>query len=70
MVQCSEKEEGEEICAASPYTGFCGCSMEQPCRDNALIVKRVGMLPGASAEYTSLSMNVQHIKNTGCINLK
>ena len=37
--------------------------MEQPYRDNTLIVKSVGMLPGASAEYTSLSMNVQHIKN-------
>ncbi|MBD5192651.1 MAG: hypothetical protein HDS88_07130 [Bacteroidales bacterium] len=36
--------------------------MEQPYRVNVLIVKRVGMLPGASAEYTSLSMNVQHIK--------
>ncbi|MDE6080635.1 MAG: hypothetical protein K2F70_00020 [Muribaculaceae bacterium] len=35
--------------------------MDQPCRTNALIVKRVGMLPGASAEYASLSMNVQHI---------
>ena len=34
---------------------------------NVLIVKSVGMLPGASAEYTSLSMNVQHIKNTGYI---
>ncbi|MBD5192009.1 MAG: hypothetical protein HDS88_03870 [Bacteroidales bacterium] len=37
--------------------------MEQPYRVNVLIVKRVGMLPGASAEYTSLSMNVQHVKN-------
>ncbi|MDE6080816.1 MAG: hypothetical protein K2F70_00930 [Muribaculaceae bacterium] len=36
--------------------------MEQPYRDNILIVKMVGMLPGASAEYTSLSMSVQHIK--------
>ncbi|MBD5192438.1 MAG: hypothetical protein HDS88_06060 [Bacteroidales bacterium] len=36
--------------------------MEQPYRVNALIVKMVGMLPGASAEYTSLSMNAQHIK--------
>ena len=35
--------------------------MEQPYRANALIVKSVGMLPGASAEYTSLSLNVQHI---------
>ncbi|MDE6081679.1 MAG: hypothetical protein K2F70_05370 [Muribaculaceae bacterium] len=43
--------------------------MEQPYRVNALIVRMVGMLPGASAEYTSLSMNVQHVKNTGCINL-
>ena len=42
--------------------------MEQPYRANVLIVKSVGMLPGASAEYTSLSMNVQYIKNTGCIN--
>ncbi|MBD5192884.1 MAG: hypothetical protein HDS88_08330 [Bacteroidales bacterium] len=33
-----------------------------------LIVKSVGMLHGASAEYASLSMNVRHIKNTGCIN--
>ena len=29
---------------------------------NALTVKSVGMLPGASAEYTTLSMNVQHKK--------
>ena len=36
--------------------------MEQPYRANMLIIKSVGMLPGASAEYTSLSMNVQHIK--------
>ncbi|MDE6081566.1 MAG: hypothetical protein K2F70_04800 [Muribaculaceae bacterium] len=36
--------------------------MEQPYRANTLIVKSVGMLPGASAEYTSLSMNVQHLK--------
>ena len=36
--------------------------MEQPYRVNVLIVKRVGMLPGASAEYTSLSMNEQHKK--------
>ena len=36
--------------------------MEQPYRANALIVKMVGMFPGASAEYISLSMNVQHIK--------
>ena len=42
--------------------------MEQSYRVNALIVKSVGMLPGASAVYTSLSMNVHHIKNTGCIN--
>ncbi|MBD5192099.1 MAG: hypothetical protein HDS88_04325 [Bacteroidales bacterium] len=35
--------------------------MEQPYRTNVLIIKKVGMLPGASAEYTSLSMNVQHI---------
>ncbi|MDE6080974.1 MAG: hypothetical protein K2F70_01725 [Muribaculaceae bacterium] len=41
--------------------------MEQPYRDNTLIIKSVGMLPGASAEYTSLSMIVKHIKNTGCI---
>ena len=39
--------------------------MEQPYRANTLIVKSVGMLPGASAEYTSLSMNVQLIKKTG-----
>ena len=52
-----------KIGAASPYTGLCGCSMEQPYNANVLIVKRIGMLPGASAEYTSLSMNVQHIKN-------
>ena len=57
-----------KIGATSPYTGLCGCSMEQPYRDNVLIIKSVGMLPGTSAEYTSLSMNVQHIKNTGCIN--
>ncbi|MBD5191864.1 MAG: hypothetical protein HDS88_03135 [Bacteroidales bacterium] len=37
--------------------------MEQPYRANTLVVKSVGMLPGASAEYTSLSTNVQ-----GCIN--
>ncbi|MDE6082202.1 MAG: hypothetical protein K2F70_08045 [Muribaculaceae bacterium] len=36
--------------------------MEQPYRANALVVKSVGMLPGASAENISLSMNVQHIK--------
>ena len=30
-------------------SGLCGCSREQPYRDNALIVKSVGMLPGASA---------------------
>ncbi|MDE6080784.1 MAG: hypothetical protein K2F70_00770 [Muribaculaceae bacterium] len=36
--------------------------MEQSYRANVLISKSVGMLPGASAEYTSLSMNVQHIK--------
>ncbi|MBD5192885.1 MAG: hypothetical protein HDS88_08335 [Bacteroidales bacterium] len=35
--------------------------MEQPYRDNVLTVRRVGMLHGASAEYTSPSMNVQHI---------
>ena len=39
--------------------------MEQPYRANTLIVKSVEMLPGASAEYTSLSMNVQLIKKTG-----
>ena len=57
-----------KIGEASPYTGLCGCSMEQPYRANALTIKSVGMLPGASAEYTTLSMNVQHIKKTGCIN--
>ena len=36
--------------------------MEQPYRVNALIVNDVGMLPGASAEYTSLTINVQQIK--------
>ncbi|MBD5192662.1 MAG: hypothetical protein HDS88_07185 [Bacteroidales bacterium] len=36
--------------------------MEQPYKANVLIVKSVGMLPGASAEYTSLSMNVQPLK--------
>ena len=36
--------------------------MEQSYMANTLIVKSVGMLPGASAEYTSPSMNVQHIK--------
>ncbi|MBD5192347.1 MAG: hypothetical protein HDS88_05595 [Bacteroidales bacterium] len=35
--------------------------MEQPYRANTLTVKSVGMLPGASADYTSLSMNVQMI---------
>ena len=57
-----------KIGAASPYTGLCGCSMEQHYGANMLIVKSVGMLSGASAEYASLSMNVQHIKNKGCIN--
>ena len=52
-----------KIGEASPYTGLCGCSMEQPYKDNTLIIRGVGMLPGASAEYTSLSMNAQHIKN-------
>ena len=33
-----------KIGAASPYTGLCGCSMEQPYNANVLIVKRVGML--------------------------
>ena len=51
-----------KIGEASPYTGLCGCSMEQPYMANTLIVNSVGMLHGASAEYTSLSMNVQHIK--------
>ena len=37
--------------------------MEQPYRDNVLIIRSVGMLQGASAEYKSLSVNVQHIKN-------
>ncbi|MBD5192415.1 MAG: hypothetical protein HDS88_05945 [Bacteroidales bacterium] len=47
--------------------------MEQPYKDNTLIIKSVGMLPGASAEFTTLSMNVQHIKiqaaifDTACI---
>ncbi|MBD5191380.1 MAG: hypothetical protein HDS88_00650 [Bacteroidales bacterium] len=36
--------------------------MEQPYRANTLIVKSVGMPPGASAEYALLTMNVQHIK--------
>ncbi|MDE6080705.1 MAG: hypothetical protein K2F70_00370 [Muribaculaceae bacterium] len=36
--------------------------MEQPYGANLLIVKMVGMLPGASAEYTSLSKSAQHIK--------
>ncbi|MBD5192184.1 MAG: hypothetical protein HDS88_04755 [Bacteroidales bacterium] len=36
--------------------------MEQPYTANTLIIKSVGMLPGASAEYTSLSINVQHKK--------
>ena len=52
-----------KIGEASPYTGLCGCSMEQPYRDNVLIIKSVGMLPGASAEYISLSMNIKHLKN-------
>ena len=40
--------------------------MEQPYRANTLIVKIVGMLPGASAEYTSLSMKtkVMHYSRT------
>ena len=57
-----------KIGEASPYTGLCGYSIEQPYRANMLIVKNVGVFPGASAEHTSLSMNVQHIKNKGCIN--
>ena len=57
-----------KIDASSPYTGLCGCSMEQPYRANTLTIKSVGMLHGVSAENTSLSMNVQHIKDTGCIN--
>ncbi|MDE6081256.1 MAG: hypothetical protein K2F70_03185, partial [Muribaculaceae bacterium] len=44
--------------------------MEQPYRANVLIVKGVGMLPGASAEYASQSMNVQHIKKRGCVVIK
>ena len=42
--------------------------MEQPYRANVLIVKSVGMLPGASAENILLSMNVQHIKNRASSN--
>ena len=30
---------------------------------NTLIARSVGMLPGASAEHPSLSMNVKYIKN-------
>ncbi|MBD5192218.1 MAG: hypothetical protein HDS88_04930 [Bacteroidales bacterium] len=43
--------------------------MEQPYRVNTLIVKSVGMLPGASAEYISLSMTVQHTKEANLIRL-
>ena len=57
-----------KIGAASPYTGLCGCSMEQPYRDNVLIIRSVGMLPGASAEYKSLSIIVQYIKNQAASN--
>lgn len=39
--------------------------MAQPYMTNALIDKSVEMLQGASAEYTSLSINVQYVKNTG-----
>ena len=66
-IWCALTGGSVKIGAASPYTGLCGCSMEQPYRTNTLIAKMVGMLPGASAEYTSLSMNAQHIKKTGCI---
>ena len=61
-------EAVSKIDSAPPYPGLCGCSMEQPYRANTVIIKSVGMLPGASAEYATLSMNVQHIKTTGCIN--
>ena len=37
-----------------------GCSAAQPYRANTLIVKSVGMLHGASAEYMSLSVNVKY----------
>ena len=37
--------------------------MAQPYMTNALIDKSVEMLQGASAEYTSLSINVQYVKN-------
>ena len=57
----------EECITNKEYAGLRGCSMEQPYRANALIVKSVGMLPGASAEYSSLSINVQY-KKIGCIN--
>ena len=62
LIELKIKKGCVKIGAALPYTGLCGCSMKQPYRANTLIVKSVGMLPGASAEYTSLSMNVQHIK--------
>ncbi|MBD5191516.1 MAG: hypothetical protein HDS88_01350 [Bacteroidales bacterium] len=38
------QKEGVSKGVASPYTGLCGCSMEQPYRANTLIVKSVGML--------------------------
>ncbi|MBD5192772.1 MAG: hypothetical protein HDS88_07755 [Bacteroidales bacterium] len=41
--------------------------MEQPYMANTLIVKSVGMLHGASAEYASLFMNVQHVKNRAAL---
>ncbi|MBD5192240.1 MAG: hypothetical protein HDS88_05050 [Bacteroidales bacterium] len=51
----------EECITNKEYAGLRGCSREQPYRANTLIVKIVGMLPGASAEYNSL--NVLRIKN-------
>ena len=52
----------EECITNKEYAGLRGCSREKPYRDNTLIIKSVGMLPGASAEYSSLSINVQYKK--------
>ena len=45
------------LCVHGQLRIFGGCSREHPYRVNALIIRDVGMLPGASAEYTSLSHN-------------
>ena len=37
-------------------SGLCGCSLEQPYRDNTLIVTMVGMLPGALLSQEKFNM--------------